>query len=133
MMYVALVHKDSDSAYGVTIPDAPGCFSAGDTLEEAIANASEALRLWCEFEELPPPRDLDSIVADPELAEALEAALLVLVTVPQPPRAMERIAVTAAFELAPALDRVAARTGLSWDAQVDRAIRAALAQEPEKA
>lgn len=37
------IHKDPDSAYGVTVPDVVGCFSAGDTLDEAIANAGEAI------------------------------------------------------------------------------------------
>jgi predicted RNase H-like HicB family nuclease len=41
--YIALVHKDRGTSYGVSFPDVPGCISAGDTFEEAIANASEAL------------------------------------------------------------------------------------------
>jgi predicted RNase H-like HicB family nuclease len=41
--YIALVHKDKGTSYGVSFPDVPGCISAGDTFEEAIANASEAL------------------------------------------------------------------------------------------
>lgn len=32
----------------MVIPDLPGCFSAGDTLDEAIANAPEAIALWLE-------------------------------------------------------------------------------------
>jgi predicted RNase H-like HicB family nuclease len=41
--YIALVHKDEGTSYGVSFPDVPGCISAGDTREEALANASEAL------------------------------------------------------------------------------------------
>jgi predicted RNase H-like HicB family nuclease len=37
------IHKDKDSVYGVTIPDVPGCFSWGDTIDEAIRNAREAV------------------------------------------------------------------------------------------
>jgi len=40
---IALVHKDEGTSYGVSFPDVPGCISAGDTLEEAFANAGEAL------------------------------------------------------------------------------------------
>jgi hypothetical protein len=29
--YIAVVHKDEDTSYGVTFPDVPGCISAGDT------------------------------------------------------------------------------------------------------
>ena len=42
MFIPAALHKDEHSAYGVTIPDLPGCFSYGDTVEEAIANARSA-------------------------------------------------------------------------------------------
>lgn len=37
-----------DTAFGVVVPDLPGCFSAGDTVEEAIDNAHEAAKLWLE-------------------------------------------------------------------------------------
>lgn len=36
---------DETTAFGVVVPDLPGCFSAGDTLEEAISNAKEAIAL----------------------------------------------------------------------------------------
>ena len=38
----------STEAYGVVVPDLPGCFSAGDTLDEAMENAKEAIELWLE-------------------------------------------------------------------------------------
>jgi predicted RNase H-like HicB family nuclease len=37
------IHKDPDTSYGVTVPNIPGCFSAGDTLDEAIKNAGDAI------------------------------------------------------------------------------------------
>ncbi len=37
------VHKGPESVYGVTVPDVPGCFSCGDTLDEAVKNAKEAV------------------------------------------------------------------------------------------
>jgi predicted RNase H-like HicB family nuclease len=43
-IYFAIVHEDRGSAVGVVFPDLPGCFSAGDTLDEAIDNAHEALK-----------------------------------------------------------------------------------------
>lgn len=45
---IALEPGDDTTAWGVVVPDLPGCFSAGDTLDEAIANASEAIALWIE-------------------------------------------------------------------------------------
>lgn len=41
--YIALIHKEADSAYGVSFPDLPGIIAAGDTIDEAIAEASAAL------------------------------------------------------------------------------------------
>jgi predicted RNase H-like HicB family nuclease len=38
--YIALIHKDHDTSYGVSFPDVPGCVSAGDTFEEAVDNAA---------------------------------------------------------------------------------------------
>ncbi|MBA5236654.1 MULTISPECIES: type II toxin-antitoxin system HicB family antitoxin [Pectobacterium] len=40
---IAIEAGDDTHAYGVTVPDLPGCFSAGDTLDDAIANAKEAI------------------------------------------------------------------------------------------
>lgn len=43
MRFAVVVHKDPGSCYGVTVPGLPGCFSAGDTLDEAVESASEAI------------------------------------------------------------------------------------------
>ena len=43
MKYAVVIHKDEDSSYGVTVPDLPGCFSGGDTLDEAFSNVVEAI------------------------------------------------------------------------------------------
>lgn len=45
---IAIEPGDADHAFGVVVPDLPGCFSAGDTLEEAIKNAAEAIDGWIE-------------------------------------------------------------------------------------
>ena len=46
--YTALIHKDADSCYGVSFPDVPGVIMAGDTLDEAIAQAAEVLAFAAE-------------------------------------------------------------------------------------
>ncbi|MCB1174485.1 MAG: type II toxin-antitoxin system HicB family antitoxin [Leptospiraceae bacterium] len=43
MQYPVVIHKDKNSDYGVTIPDLPGCFSAGETIAEALENTKEAI------------------------------------------------------------------------------------------
>ncbi len=49
MRYVVAIEKgDKKHAYGVVVPDLPGCFSAGDTLDEALTHAKEAILLHLE-------------------------------------------------------------------------------------
>lgn len=49
MHYPIAIETGTDTqAYGVVVPDLPGCFSAGDTLDEAMLNAKEAIELWLE-------------------------------------------------------------------------------------
>ena len=68
--YIAVIHKDEGSAYGVHFPDVPGCFSAGETPDEAIRNAATALRFFAEDADMPEaPRELDAIHTDPALAQ----------------------------------------------------------------
>ena len=45
---VAIEPGSEQTAFGVIVPDLPGCFSAGDTLDEAVANAQEAAAAWIE-------------------------------------------------------------------------------------
>ena len=47
---IAIEHGDDTHAFGVVVPDLPGCFSAGDTLDEAFENAKEAIAGWIELE-----------------------------------------------------------------------------------
>ncbi|HLA11227.1 MAG TPA: type II toxin-antitoxin system HicB family antitoxin [Pyrinomonadaceae bacterium] len=52
-----LVEKDPETGrYSSVFPELPGCASAGDTEDEAIANAKEALELWFEPSEMPVPK-----------------------------------------------------------------------------
>ena len=48
MNYPIVIHKDKDSDYGVTVPDLPGCFSAGQTIDEAMEMIKEAIELHLE-------------------------------------------------------------------------------------
>ena len=86
--YIALVHKDEGTSYGVSFPDLPGCISAGDTFEEAVANAAEALAahltlMHADGDTIPAPRSFDELKRDREfLADAADA----IVTVVQPQR-----------------------------------------------
>jgi predicted RNase H-like HicB family nuclease len=48
MKYPVVIHKNDKSCFGVTVPDFKGCFSAGDTFEEALVNVSEAIQFHIE-------------------------------------------------------------------------------------
>ncbi len=72
------------NAVGVWFPDVPGCFSAGDTLDEAIRNAPEALAshldiLRAERQPLPIPRTIDELRRDPEIAAEVEKYIVAVV------------------------------------------------------
>ena len=74
--YIALVHKDPDSDYGVSFPDVPGCISAGKTVEDARVMAVEALTLHIDGllddgASLPRPSTLEELMRDPDSRDAL--------------------------------------------------------------
>ena len=66
MRYPVIIHKDRGSDYGVTVPDLPGCFSAGETLEAALENAEEAILthvegLLLDDDTVPSPTDMETL------------------------------------------------------------------------
>ena len=70
---IAIEPGTATTAFGVVVPDLPGCFSAGDTLDEAIDQAREAIDLWCETViedggDLPIPKTLAEHQANPDFA-----------------------------------------------------------------
>ncbi|NOY22912.1 MAG: type II toxin-antitoxin system HicB family antitoxin [Acidobacteria bacterium] len=76
--YPVVIHKDDDSTYGVTVPDLPGCFSAGSTMEEALANAKEAIECHIkgfvmDDEEVPEPLSIDTHIKNPDYKNGIWA------------------------------------------------------------
>ena len=70
---IAIEPGTDTTAFGVAVPDLPGCFSAGDTLDEAIAGAEEAAAAWIDAtldagEEIPAPTTLDDLRANADFA-----------------------------------------------------------------
>ncbi|QAY95092.1 HicB family protein [Methylovirgula ligni] len=71
--YTALIDGEP-GAYGVVFPDAPGCHAMGDTIEEALSHAREALAEWLEDAReqgfpIPEPRTAEELLKDPEVLE----------------------------------------------------------------
>jgi antitoxin HicB len=88
--YIALIHKEAGSSYGVSFPDVPGVVTAGDTLDEALDRGAEVLRFCFEdwVGDRPVPRTLDDLHADREHAEAFATAVLVAAIAPRAPAAV---------------------------------------------
>ena len=74
--YIAIVHKEAKSDFGVSFPDFPGCITAGKNIDEAKDMAQEALTLHIQGmiedgEQLPNPSRLEEIMSDPDYANAI--------------------------------------------------------------
>ncbi len=74
MHYPIAIEPGTDStAFGVVVPDLPGCFSAGDTLDEAMTEVEEAIAAWVDSaldqgQPIPPPSSLETIRRDKQYA-----------------------------------------------------------------
>lgn len=74
--YIALIHKEADSSFGVSFPDVPGVTAAASTIDEAIDEAASVLRFagedWQKLTGSPFPgaRSIDDLRLDPEFVEA---------------------------------------------------------------
>jgi predicted RNase H-like HicB family nuclease len=83
--YIAVIHKDATSCYGVLFPDVKGIFTAGDTLDEAFQQAREVLAFAAESwredtgTEFPKPRSIDELRSDPDFVASSQDAILMAV------------------------------------------------------
>jgi len=46
--FYAIFEQEEDGGFSVSVPALPGCFSQGDTFEEAMRNIEEAIALYLE-------------------------------------------------------------------------------------
>ena len=127
--YIALIHKEPDSDFGVSFPDLPGCVTAGATLQEAREMAAEALAFHVEGlakdgEAVPPPSTLETIMADRENRNAVA----ILVDLPAMTARSVRINITLPEDVLGAIDRFASRHGLSRSGFLARAARKELSR-----
>ena len=83
--YIGLIDGE-EGGYGIVFPDLPGCTAMGATIEEAITNGADAMRLWIEVIEekeaerpgggIAPATSLEVLRRDREVAAALEGGSL---------------------------------------------------------
>lgn len=128
MEYIAYLHKDRKSDYGVSFPDFPGCVTAGKTLAEAHRMAAEALSLHIEGvledgEPIPEASTLDTLANDPSLKGAV--AFLVSVDVAEK---VGRFNITARKSHMEEIDRRAKKEGMTRSAYM---VSSALAGRPK--
>ena len=132
--YVALV-DGSAGAYGVTVPDLPGCTSGGATIDEALRRATEAVRMWSEDaladgETLPAARPAEVVRRDPEVAAALaEGAALAIVPLILDSGRPAKANLSLDTGLLAAIDEAAAARGLTRSAFLASAAREKIENE----
>jgi predicted RNase H-like HicB family nuclease len=115
--YVALVHKDPESAFGISFPDLPSVFSAADDEEEIVPNAVNALRLLAEDEELPVPSSHAAILARADVRQELkQGGFLIRVPLIEDDTRTVRANITMEAGTLAAIDMAAKERGLTRSA-----------------
>jgi predicted RNase H-like HicB family nuclease len=126
--YIAFAHHGGRAGWGISFPDFPGCVSAADTFAEVIEQGAQALRFHVEgmIEDgysIPQPRQIEALLADPEIAADLTGAIVTLVPL-LPPRARPlRVNVVIDANLLSAIDQTAKRLGLNRSEFLSEAAR----------
>jgi len=129
--YIAVVHKEPASDYGVSFPDFPGCITAGKSIDEVKDLAYESLVLHIEGqredgEPLPAPTNLEDIVAD---SENDNAVAFLVVSVPDPGGKVKRINITMPEDILRRVDSAAKSRGLSRSSYLTQAAQEAMERE----
>lgn len=125
MHYAALI-DGAQGGYGVSFPDLPGCVAMGDTIEEALINAAEALRDWVEATEamgraIPSPSQANELLGDPEVAEQIaEGAMLSAVLLVRNLGRQRKANLSLDSGVLAAIDATAGRLGLNRSELVER-------------
>ena len=120
---IAIEPAATDHAYGVVVPDLPGCFSAGDTLDEAIDNAKEAVELWLEDVlddggDIPEPRTIAEHQVNPDFAGWVWA--VVSIDLAELSDKAERVNITLPARVLRRIDRAAKEAGESRSGYIAR-------------
>ena len=132
--YVVVV-DGKPGAYGMYVPDMPGCTSMGDTIADLLANAQEALQLWAEDavnskECLPNPRSIEAIRKDPHVARDLvDGGVLAIVPLVLEMGRPVKANLSLDAGLLAAIDEAAAARGLTRSAFLASAAREKIAAE----
>ena len=118
MRYPIVIHKDEDSSFGVTVPDLPGCFSGGDTLDEAFDMAREAIvghieTLLLGGQPVPAKRPMQEHQANADFSRGVWGIVDVNIDALKLSGKSERINITVPAQALTIIDQAAARAGES--------------------
>jgi len=113
--YIAVVHKDPKSDFGVSFPDFPGCITAGTSIDEAKDMADDALSLHVkglleDGEDIPSPSKLEDIMENPEYSDSV--AILV-VSISEAKARSVRVNITVPEDMLRKIDKIAKQRGMS--------------------
>ena len=115
MLFPVVIHKEPDSCFGVTIPDIPGCFTAGDTIDEAIRNIQEAVACHLhDAVEAPQPSPIERHLANPDYGEGIWA--MIDIDFSFLAKKHKRINITVPEDVLRKIDAVARHRGMSRSA-----------------
>ncbi|MER2265569.1 type II toxin-antitoxin system HicB family antitoxin [Methylobacterium oxalidis] len=115
--YIGILEKEPGTLWGVWFPDLPGCIAAAETADATVEQAGEALAQWIavaqeDGQPVAPPRTIEALRADGDVAEALAAGHVAILV--RPP--VDELDLDA--DQIRAIDAVAERRGLSRRALV---------------
>ena len=135
MRYPVVIHKDEGSSYGVTVPDLPGCFSGGDTLDEAFDMAREAIvghieTLLMDGEPIPENAPLEMHQANQDYTDGIWG--LVDVDVSKLSDKTVRVNVTMPARVLAIIDEAAVREGESRSGLLTRAVLDHMSRQSSK-
>jgi predicted RNase H-like HicB family nuclease len=124
-----IIHKDTDSSFGVIVPDLSGCFSAGNSLEDALRNLQEAVEVHLHGETArPAPSALEKWRKSPD-AKGAYAVKLAPVDMSFIDDKVVRINITARYSQLVAVDRAAHEARMDRSAYLVESALARAAQE----
>jgi predicted RNase H-like HicB family nuclease/uncharacterized protein (DUF1778 family) len=139
--YIALIHKDAGSDYGVSFPDLPGCVTAGVDLDDARRMAEEALALHLagmaeDAEPIPEPSSLEAVMTGRENRDAVA----ILVKAPPAIAKAVRVNMTLPEDELELIDKFASEQGYTRSGfllhaakqAMDAAAKSAQTIEPER-
>lgn len=121
--FIAVVHKEPGSAYGVHFPDVPGCFSAADERTDLLSNAVEALQLhFDDGDQIPEPSDIEAI-REMATEDISEGAVLLAVPFIQSTARQVRANISMDAGMMQAIDATAEARGLTRSGFIVDAVR----------